>query len=146
MKMKRGKVVVFNIFCFICSLYKEITGVARASWVTLSSTPLFHLQNYRTRVLPSSGVRSPESNLSVRTTKDSSPNFAYLVLRNGLCLVQPLLRSCAGWVLRLLSNRSRGTLMAHVTVTWRRCCIRSDKISPFDADQRNPQKERKTSK
>ena len=40
-----------------------------------------------------------------------------------------LLRSCAGWVLRLLSNRSRGTLMAYVTVTWRRCCFKSDKIS-----------------
>ncbi len=42
-------------------LFRRI--VIQASWLTLSSTLLFHLQNYRTCVLPSSGVRTPESNL-----------------------------------------------------------------------------------
>ncbi len=35
-------------------------------------------------------------------------------------LLQSLWISCASWVSRLLSKRYRGTLMPHVTVTWRR--------------------------
>ncbi len=39
----------------------DCRGVIQASWVTLSSTLLFHLQNYRTCVVPSAGVHTPES-------------------------------------------------------------------------------------
>ncbi len=44
-------------------------------------------------------------------------------------LPQSLWRNCASWVSRLLSKRSRGTLMPHVTVTWHRRRFKSDKFS-----------------
>ncbi len=44
-------------------------------------------------------------------------------------LLQSLWQSCASWVSQLLSKRSRGTLMPHVTVTWRRRRFKSDNIS-----------------
>ncbi len=44
-------------------------------------------------------------------------------------LLQSFWRNCVGWVSRLLSKCSRGTLKSHVTVTWRRRRFKSDKFS-----------------
>ncbi len=75
--------VVFHIiFNFIVNTARKI-AVAKASLLTLSSTLLFHLQNYPTYIVPSSGVHFtlPSRTCEVRTTEDASPK--YLVLRNG---------------------------------------------------------------
>ncbi len=79
LKWKRKEAVVFDrIFHLIVNTVRK-TAVAKASWLMLSSTLVFHLQNYWTCIVPSPGVHTPESNLR-------SMNFAYVVLRNGLGL------------------------------------------------------------
>ncbi len=48
-------------------------------------------------------------------------------------LPQSLWRNCSGWVSRLLWKCYCGTLMPHVTVTWRRRRFKSDKFSNWHA-------------
>ncbi len=67
---------MFDIFC--CK-YSEEDCSSRGELTDIKL--LFHLQNYRTCVVPSAGVHTPESR-EVRTTEDASPKFAYLILRN----------------------------------------------------------------
>ncbi len=81
---ERGSGVWYHISSYCkyseenCSSWGELTDV--------SSTLLFHLQNYRTCVVPShpQEFHTPESNLRSPNYRDASPKFAYLVLRNGL--------------------------------------------------------------
>ncbi len=62
-KWKRREEVVFDIiFCLIVNTVRKI-AVAKAGWLTLSSSLRCSLQNYQTCIVPSAGVHTPESNL-----------------------------------------------------------------------------------
>ncbi len=62
-KWKCREEVVFDIiFCLIVNTVRKI-AVAKAGWLTLSSSLRCSLQNYQTCIVPSAGVHTPESNL-----------------------------------------------------------------------------------
>ncbi len=77
LKMKRGSGVWY------ISSINTVRKIAAAevSWLMLSSTLLFHLQNYHC-VVPSTWFTLQSRTCEVRTTEDASPKFTYLVLRN----------------------------------------------------------------